>query len=87
MKDKIDVKICIGTYSYVMGGADLVNLDMKWPKEWKDKVQVSGAISIDGCNEKTMKPPYASVNGKLITEASEEKLKKSIQEELSLLTD
>lgn len=82
MKDIVEVVICIGTYSYVMGGADLINMEGAWTEEWKGKVRVSGAISIDGCDEKTMKPPYASVNGRLIEAASVEKIRRMIIEEL-----
>ncbi len=85
MKEKIEVKICVGTYSYVMGGADLLNMDADWSDDWKDKVRISGAISLDGCDEKTMKPPFASVNGKIITEASLEKVSRMIQKELEAL--
>lgn len=78
MKNKVDVKICIGTYSYVMGGADLMNMENTLSPEWKDKVKFSGAISIKGCDEQKMKPPYASVNGNIIAEATTEKITKAI---------
>ena len=86
MKNKVEVKICVGTYSYVMGGADLLDMDADWSDDWKEKVRISGSISLDGCDELTMKPPFASVNGKIITEASVEKVSRMIQKELNLIT-
>lgn len=79
---KVDVKICVGTYSYVMGGSDLVNLESNLPEEWRKLVRVSGAISIPGCEEGKMKPPFASVNGKVITEANLEKITREIAGQL-----
>lgn len=79
----VDVKICVGTYSYVMGGAELMNIEKSFPAEWNGKVKVSGAVSIDGCDEKTMQPPYASVNGVIVAEASAEKIKKAIEKVLN----
>ena len=83
MKDKITVKICIGTYSYVMGGADLINIEKYIPGHLLSAVNVSGTIEIPGIDEKKLKPPYASVNNQLITEATEAKIVKAIETEMS----
>ncbi len=82
MDNLIDVKICVGTYSYVMGGADLMNIETTFPDSWKDKVRITGVIEIPGCDEKTVKPPYVSVSGKIIGEATVEKIKAAIENEL-----
>lgn len=83
MKNIIDVKICVGTYSYVMGGADLINLEKNFPVHYAKRVKVSGATEIEGVDEKKMKPPYASVNNKLIAEATEVKILNAIEKELA----
>lgn len=83
MDNKIDVKICIGTYSYVMGGADLINIEKNFPDHFVNVVKVSGATEIQGIDEDKMKPPFASVNKQIITEATESKILKAIENELT----
>lgn len=79
----IEVKICVGTYSYIMGGADLMEIENSFPAEWKDKVKVTGAISISGCDETKMQPPYASVNGKIIDSANASLILEAIEKEIN----
>lgn len=79
----VDVKVCIGTYSYIMGGSDLVNMDSHFPEHWKGRVKLSGAVSLEGCDEAKMNPPFASVNNNLITEANEEKIRRAVEKELN----
>jgi len=83
MKNKIDVKICVGTHCYVMGGKALMNLDEEMPENWKSKVDIRGAVSLGACEEKGQHPPYAEVNGKTIENATIEKLKSAIEQELN----
>lgn len=83
---QVKVEICVGTYSYVMGGADLMNMEKSLPAKLSDKVNFSGAIQFPGVNEKTMKPPYVRVNEKLITGATEEMILKAIEKVLQLET-
>ena len=75
MKEIVSVKICISTYSYVMGGASLMGIIQELPNELKENVKVEGAISLQGGSEETgAKPPYAEVNGAFIEEATNEKI-------------
>lgn len=83
MLKKVNVKIAVGTYSYIMGGSDLINLKDSLPVNLKDKVHFEGAIEIEGCDENAgSKPPYASVNNKVIEQANQEKIIKAIEQEL-----
>ena len=50
MMEKVKVEICVGTYSYVMGGADLMNMEKDLPAELSDKVIFAGAIQFPGVN-------------------------------------
>jgi NADH:ubiquinone oxidoreductase subunit E len=72
---KLDVKICVGTYCYVMGGSKLNNLKSQLPDDLKDEVYVEASVCL-GCDRITTdpKPPYAEVNGKLIEKANLEKI-------------
>ena len=82
MKKADKVNICVGTYSYVMGGADLVHIEKKLPGHLTGRVEVKGAIELPGVDENTMNPPYASVNGKIITQATDQKVIQAIEKEL-----
>lgn len=72
---KLSVKICVGTYCYVMGGSKLTNLKSQLPADLKDEVYVEASVCL-GCDKMTSdpKPPYAEVNGKLIEKADIEKI-------------
>lgn len=74
MKEKIKIRICVGTYSYIMGGAELMNIIEEIPEQWKELVKVDAAVSLSGCDEKTMIPPFVEVNGILMCDASQEKI-------------
>ena len=72
---KFNVKICVGTYCYVMGGSKLTNLKSQLPDDLKDEVYVEASVCL-GCDKITSdpKPPYAEINGKLIEKADLEKI-------------
>lgn len=79
MKDKIHIRICVGTYSYIMGGAELMNLNEEIHEPWKDQIKIDAAVSLPGCDEKTMTPPFVEINGELMCEASKEKILREIK--------
>lgn len=79
MNHKIHIRICVGTYSYIMGGAELMNLQEEIPEQWKELVKVDAAVNLPGCDEKTMSPPFVEVNGVLMCEASKEKILQEIE--------
>ena len=78
---KLNVKICVGTYCYVMGGSKLNNLKSQLPDDLKEKVYVEASVCL-GCDKMTSdpKPPYAEVNGKLIEKANLDKIIAAIRE-------
>ncbi|MEA3504113.1 MAG: hypothetical protein U9R32_02840 [Bacteroidota bacterium] len=83
MKQTITVKIGVGTYSSVMGGAELIELADHLPEEIKDFVKVEGAVCIKGCEDESGKtPPFASVNEKIIEQATIGNIIATIREEL-----
>ena len=75
MEKKIKVRICVGTYCFVMGNHDLKDLKDKLPKDLKNKVYVEGVVCL-GCDKlkENPQPPYVEVNGKLINNACFEKI-------------
>ncbi len=86
MKEQVNVKVCVSTYSYVMGGIELIKLESELPEHLSGKVKVSGAVELSGIDEKKMKPPYASVNGRIISQADKGKVLRAIEKELNCKT-
>lgn len=83
MKEKVQVKICLGTLCYVMGGANLPLLAEKLPPEMRGKVKVVGAPCLEYCNELgNEKAPFVEINGKCVANASLNKVMALIEEEL-----
>jgi len=75
MKQTIIIKIGVGTYSYIMGGSELIDIEDHLPEEIKKYVSVEGAIYIDGCEKESGKtPPFASINGIIMENASKKKI-------------
>ncbi len=85
MEKKITLKICVGTYSYIMGGAALMSLSDELPADIKDQVKVEAAVSLPGCEEDgKIKPPFVEINGKVMGEATAEKIIEEIRKELAV---
>lgn len=84
MKDKVVVKICTGTMCYVMGGAELQLLEEHMPAELADKVEISGTPCLDICNTgSSAKAPFVKVGGKIVSEATINKVIAAVREELN----
>jgi len=83
MTKEVIVKICVGTYSYIMGGSDLIKLKDELPENLKGKVTFKGTTEIKGCDENSgTKPPFAEVNGKVIEKANKQKIITAIEQAL-----
>lgn len=80
---KSSVKVCVGTYCYVMGGSKLNNLKSQLPDDLKEEVYVEASVCL-GCDKlgAEPKPPYAEVNGKLMPQATLEKIIAAIRADL-----
>ena len=75
---KIEVKICMGTMCYVMGGAELKAAIDSLPQE---KIQVSYSPCLGMCNDGG-EPPYVQINGRTIARVSTTGLIQILKEEL-----
>jgi len=84
MEKKIKVRICVGTYCFVMGNHDLKDLKDNLPHDLKDKVYIEGVVCL-GCDKKkeAPQPPYVEVNGKLIAKANLEKIVEELRKSTS----
>ena len=81
---KIEVKVCLGTTCFVMGGNDLQELNELIPKKYGDKVEVMGANCLGLCsiNWEYSKAPYVKVDDEVISEATVEKVLEVINKKL-----
>ena len=61
--EKINVKICVGTMCYVMGGAELRDTIESLPQNILEHLNVSYSPCL-GCGKGEQAPPFIEVKGK-----------------------
>lgn len=81
---KVEVKVCLGTTCYVMGGSNLQELNDIIPRKYGDKVEIMGANCLGLCsiNWEYSKAPYVKVDEEVVTEATVEKVLEVIDRKL-----
>ena len=79
--DKIKLRLCAGTMCYVMGGAQLMEIEELLSEEEKQGIEITFSPCLQRCNGKDT-PPFAELNGEIITGVSKERLLRIIKEEL-----
>jgi len=68
-KEKIKVKICVGTSCFVQGGADLLLYNDFLDPALIDRCEIEGCSCFDACKQiedatgKEIKPPFVEING------------------------
>ncbi len=81
---KVEVKVCLGTTCFVMGGSNLQELNDIIPQKYGDKVELSAANCLGLCsiNWEYSKAPYVKVNEEVVSEATVEKVLEEIDKQL-----
>ena len=81
---KVEVKVCLGTTCFVMGGSNLQGLNEIIPQKYGDKVELSAANCLGLCsiNWEYSKAPYVKVNEEVVSEATVEKVLEEIDKQL-----
>ncbi len=80
---KIKVRVCLGTTCYLMGGSEFTLLDEYLPADVMEKVEIEGATCLGACSYPKMgRPPFVEVNGRIIAEATIQKLVDIVKEEV-----
>ena len=81
---KIEVKVCMVTTCFVMGGSNLQELNDIIPKRYGDKVEVSASNCLGLCsiNWEYSKAPYVKVDDDVVTEATIDKVIELIDKKL-----
>lgn len=82
---KIQIKICVGTTCFVMGGSSLQELKNTIPARYGDKVEVSACGCLDLCSlsGQYSRAPYVKINDDVIDEATPEKVISAIDKLLT----
>lgn len=82
---KVEVKVCLGTTCFVMGGSNIQELNDIIPKKYGDKVEVTGSNCLGLCsiNWEYSKAPYVKVNEEVVSEATVEKVLAEIDRQLA----
>ncbi len=80
----VEVKVCLGTTCFVMGGSNLQELNDIIPQKYGDKVELSAANCLGLCsiNWEYSKAPYVKVNEEVVSEATVEKVLEEIDKQL-----
>ena len=81
---KVEVKVCLGTTCFVMGGSNLQELNDIIPKRYGDNVTIAGANCLGLCsiNWEYSKAPYVKVNDEVVSEATVEKVLAEVDKQL-----
>ena len=85
--EKIEVKVCMGTTCFVMGGSNLQELNNIIPQKYGDKVVVNGNNCLGLCsiNWENSKAPYVKVDDEVVSSATVEKVIAAIDKKLQLV--
>ena len=79
--NKIELKICVGTMCYVMGGAELRDVLESLPENLKGLVDISFSPCLGYCDKRN-DPPYVELNGRMVAGVSKLSLIQILKEEI-----
>ena len=74
--EKVKVEICCGTACYLLGAANMMNIEDQLPAEWRDKVEVEAKTCLELCERENLGgAPYVRINGtEIMAQATPEKV-------------
>ena len=74
--EKVKVEICCGTACYLLGAANMMDLEDQLPAEWRARVEVEAKTCLELCEKENLGgAPYVRINGsEIMSQASPEKL-------------
>lgn len=84
MNDKIRVAVCTGTTCYVMGGAELLDIESRLPAALAGRIELEGSHCLGLCRDRRLGvPPFAEVDGTVVSAATIEGLAEAIARRLA----
>ena len=74
--ERIKVEICCGTACYLLGAANMMNIEDQMPAEWRDKVDIEAKTCLELCERENLGgAPYVRINdSEIMAQATPEKL-------------
>ncbi len=83
--EKVKVEICCGTACYLLGAANMMDLEDQLPAEWRGRVEVEARTCLELCEKENLGgAPYARINDtEIMAQATPEKLTARIGELLT----
>ncbi len=81
-KDRIAVKICVGTACFVQGGADLLLYNEFLDPAVLAICDIEGVSCIGGCKQEasSQRPPFVQIQDKVYGDMNQERLAKLLTE-------
>ena len=72
----IKIEICCGTACYLLGAANMMNIEEELPAEWRGKVAVEAKTCLELCERENLGgAPYVRINDtEIMSQATPEKL-------------
>ena len=81
---KVLVELCFGTTCFVTGASKLQELETLLPPQYRNKVDIKAHTCLDLCKNATyMKAPFVKIDGEIISEATVEKVLKTIESKIN----
>jgi NADH:ubiquinone oxidoreductase subunit E len=80
----VNVRICLGTTCFVMGGGQLQNLVDLLQERYGERVSVAGERCFEICSnaDSFAKAPFVMVDDELISSATQEKVIEAVERKL-----
>ena len=74
--ESVKIEICCGTARYLLGAANMMNIEDQLPAEWRDKVDIEAKTCLELCERDNLGgAPYVRINGtEIMSQATPEKL-------------
>ena len=88
MSRKVKVQICVGTACHIMGAADLVNIEDLIAAPRRNQVEIVGVSCMGLCkDEANGKPPFVTVDGQTMAQATLDRVLGAIDRRLEKVFD
>ncbi|MBQ8126634.1 MAG: hypothetical protein IJ173_12300 [Kiritimatiellae bacterium] len=74
--ENVKVEICCGTACYLLGAANMMNIEDQLPESWRGRVEVEAKTCLELCERENLGgAPYVRINGtEIMAQATPDKL-------------
>ena len=74
--ENVKVEICCGTACYLLGAANMMNIEEQLPESWRGRVEVEAKTCLELCERENLGgAPYVRINGtEIMAQATSDKL-------------